>query len=254
MSLQPENILPDELFIDLDRSGPVPLYFQISTRIERAIREEKLPAGARLENEISLANRLGMSRPTIRRAIQELVDKGLLVRRRGIGTQVVHGKVTRNVELTSLYDDLERSGQKPVTKVLSTEIGKADAQVAEHLNVPVGSPVLHIKRLRSADGVPISVLENYLPEDFTDLDLGQLSKHGLYQMLRARGVTIRVAKQHIGARGASANESELLDVSRGGAVLTMERTAFDQSGKAVEWGTHCYRPDLYSFEVTLVDR
>lgn len=254
MSLQPESILPDELFIDLDRSGPVPLYFQISRRIEQAIHEEKLPAGSRLENEISLANRLGMSRPTIRRAIQELVDKGLLVRRRGIGTQVVHGKVTRNVELTSLYEDLERAGQKPVTKVLSTEIGKADAQVAEQLNVPVGSPVLHIKRLRSADGVPISILENYLPEEFTDLDLGQLSKHGLYQMMRARGVTIRVAKQRIGARAASATESELLDVSRGGAVLTMERTAFDQSGKAVEWGTHCYRPDLYSFEVTLVDR
>lgn len=254
MSLQPESILPDELFIDLDRSGPVPLYFQISTRIEAAIREERLPAGSRLENEISLANRLGMSRPTIRRAIQELVDKGLLVRRRGIGTQVVHGKVTRNVELTSLFEDLERAGQKPVTKLLSAEIGKADAAVADHLGVAAGSPVLHIKRLRSADGVPISILENYLPEEFTDLDLGQLSRHGLYQMLRARGVTIRVAKQRIGARAANATESELLDVSRGGPLLSMERTAFDQSGRAIEWGTHCYRPDLYSFEVTLVDR
>lgn len=254
MSLQPESILPDELFIDLDRSGPVPLYFQISTRIEAAIREERLPAGSRLENEISLANRLGMSRPTIRRAIQELVDKGLLVRRRGIGTQVVHGKVTRNVELTSLFEDLERAGQKPVTKLLSAEIGKADAAVADHLGVATGSPVLHIKRLRSADGVPISILENYLPEEFTDLDLGQLSRHGLYQMLRARGVTIRVAKQRIGARAANAIESELLDVSRGGPLLSMERTAFDQSGRAIEWGTHCYRPDLYSFEVTLVDR
>lgn len=254
MSLQAESILPDELFIDLDRSGPVPLYFQISTRIEKAIRDEQLPAGARLENEISLANRLGMSRPTIRRAIQELVDKGLLVRRRGIGTQVVHGKVTRNVELTSLFEDLERAGQKPVTKLLSAEIGKADHASAEHLGVKVGSPVLHIKRLRSADGVPISILENTLPEEFTDLDLGQLSRHGLYQMLRSRGVTIRVAKQRIGARSASAAEAELLDVSKGGSLLTMERTAFDQSGRAIEWGTHVYRPDLYSFEVTLVDR
>lgn len=254
MSLQQERILPDELFIDLDRSGPVPLYFQISSRIEKAIRDEHLPAGSRLENEISLANRLGMSRPTIRRAIQELVDKGLLVRRRGIGTQVVHGKVTRNVELTSLFEDLERAGQKPLTKLLSTEIGKADSAVAEHLGVAAGSPVLHIKRLRSADGVAISIMENYLPEEFTDLDLGQLSRHGLYQMLRARGINIRVAKQRIGARAASANEAELLNLTKGGALLTMERTAFDQSGRAIEWGTHCYRPDLYSFEVTLVDR
>lgn len=254
MSIQPESILPDELFIDLDRSGPVPLYFQISTRIEQAIHDETLPAGSRLENEISLANRLGLSRPTIRRAIQELVDKGLLVRRRGIGTQVVHGKVTRNVELTSLYEDLERSGQKPETKLLSSEIMKADSHVAEHLGVPVGSPVLHIKRLRSSDGVPISILENYLPEELTDVDLGQLSRHGLYQILRTRGVTIRVAKQRIGARAANATESQLLDLSRGGALLSMERTAYDQSGKAIEWGTHCYRPDLYSFEVTLVEK
>lgn len=254
MSLQPESILPDELFLDLDRSGPVPLYFQILTRIEQAILDERLPAGSRLENEISLANRLGISRPTIRRAIQELVDKGLLVRRRGIGTQVVHGKVTRNVELTSLFEDLERSGQKPSTKLLSTEIGKADAHIAELLTVPLGSPVLHIRRLRSADGVAISILENTLPEEFADLDLGLLSKHGLYQLLRTRGVNIRVAKQRIGARAANASEAELLDLSRGGPLLTMERTAFDQSGRAVEWGTHCYRPDLYSFEVTLVDR
>lgn len=248
------HTLPADLFIDLDRSGPVPLYFQISSRIEGAIHDGTLPPGSRLENEVALGNRLGLSRPTIRRAIQELVDKGLLVRRRGIGTQVVHGKVSRSVELTSLYEDLERSGQKPETRVLSMEIGEADDRAAEELGVDVGSPVLHIKRLRSAGGVPIAILDNVLPADFTDLDLGDLSKHGLYQLLRARGVTMRVAKQRIGAREATGQEAGLLDVPKGSAVLTMSRTAFDSSGRAVEWGQHCYRPDLYSFEMTLVER
>lgn len=254
MSLQKESLLPEEIFMDLDRSGPVPLYFQVSNRIEKAIFDETLQPGARLENEISLANRLGLSRPTIRRAIQELVDKGLLVRRRGIGTQVVHGKVTRSVELTSLYEDLERAGKKPLTKVLFTEIGKATSEIAEHLGVKLGAPVLHIRRLRLSDGVPISILENYLPEEFTDLDLGLLSRHGLYQLLSARGSKIRIAKQSIGARPSTSDEGELLNVSKGVPLLTMERTAFDQSGRAVEWGIHCYRADLYSFEVTLVDR
>ncbi|WP_353816596.1 GntR family transcriptional regulator [Agromyces sp. SYSU T00266] len=251
---EPNQSLPVDLFIDLDRSGPVPLYFQISSRIEQAIHDGTLPPGSRLENEVALGNRLGLSRPTIRRAIQELVDKGLLVRRRGIGTQVVHGKVSRGVELTSLYEDLERSGQKPDTRVLSTEIGEADERMAEELGVEVGSPVLHIKRLRSAGGVPIAILDNVLPSDFTDIDLGDLSKHGLYQLLRARGVTMRVAKQRIGARDATAHEAGLLDIPKGSAVLTMSRTAFDNSGRAVEWGQHCYRPDLYSFEMTLVER
>ena len=83
-----ETHWPDDLFADLDRSGPVPLYYQVSTRLEGAIHDGTIPAGARLENEIAIGQRLGLSRPTVRRAIQELVDKGLLVRRRGIGTQV----------------------------------------------------------------------------------------------------------------------------------------------------------------------
>ena len=249
-----EKTLPLSVFVDLDRSGPVPLYYQIAQRLEVAIRNEMLPAGSRLENEVALAQRLGLSRPTIRRAIQELVDKGLLVRRRGIGTQVVHGRVTRNVELTSLYDDLKRSHQEPTTIVLSSERGKAEAETAELLGIDTGSPVLHLVRLRSADGVPLAVLDNVLPQEFLDLSIDDLSHYGLYQMLRTRGVTMRVAKQRIGARAASQREAELLDIAKGGPLLTMSRTAFDNSGKAIELGRHLYRPDLYSFEITLVDR
>ena len=111
-----------ELFVDLDRSSPVPLYFQVAQQIERAISEGDLAPGDRLDNEISLAEQFGLSRPTMRRAIQELVDKGLLVRKRGVGTQVVHGQVTRPVELTSLFDDLTHHHQTPTTQVLINEI------------------------------------------------------------------------------------------------------------------------------------
>jgi DNA-binding GntR family transcriptional regulator len=254
MVLKEVQALPTDLFLNLDRSGPVPLYYQVSKRLEDAIHEGTLPAGARLENELALGVRLGVSRPTIRRAIQELVDKGLLVRRRGIGTQVVHGAIKRNVELTSLFEDLVRSGQKPRTTLLSSQVGKADEVASEALEVAVGSPVLHIVRLRFADGVPLAVMDNVLPEALIDLDVAALSDYGLYQVLGARGVNMRVAKQRIGARSATAQESDLLNLPRGGAVLTMSRTSFDNSGRAVEFGQHCYRPDLYSFEVTLVDR
>jgi DNA-binding GntR family transcriptional regulator len=254
MMPQDEQLLPPDFFLGLDRSGPVPLYYQVSNLLEEAIHDETLPAGARLENEVALSARLGLSRPTIRRAIQELVDKGLLVRRRGIGTQVVHGRVTRNVELTSLYEDLERTGQKPETLLLSSSVEGADEKTAEALGVEVGSPTLHLARMRSADGVPLAILDNVLPEPFVDLDMDALEKHGLYQLLRGRGVTMRVAKQRIGARSATASEARLLDLPKSAAVLTMGRTAFDNSGRAVEHGQHCYRPDLYSFEITLVER
>ena len=247
------TLLPEDLFLDIDRTSAIPLYFQLATRIEKAIVDGQLAPGARLENEVTLGQRLNMSRPTIRRAMQELVNKGLLVRRRGIGTQVVHGPVTRKVELTSLYDDLHRSGQHPATQLLSHEIRPADDVVADRLSVAEGASVLHLRRLRLSDGVPLAVMENYLPEEYADLTADALASRGLYQLLRARGTQIRVAQQRIGARAATAEESRLLEIKRNGPVLTMDRTAYDTFGKAVEYGHHCYRPDHYSFEITLVD-
>ena len=247
-----ETVWPDELFVDLDRTGPMPLYFQVSSRLEAAIRSGDIPPGARLENEIAIGQRLGLSRPTVRRAIQELVDKGLLVRRRGIGTQVVQGQVTRQVELTSLYEDLQTAHHEPGTRVLSHEIVQATDTIASGLGVRAGDDVVYIRRQRSTDGIPVAVLENYLPAEFRDITTEQLEQRGLYQLLRARGVAIQIAKQKIGARRVHGDESELLDIEKGSPVLTMERIAFDNSGRAIEFGQHCYRPDMYSFETTLV--
>ena len=243
---------PEELFYDLDRTGPMPLYYQVSSRLETAIHDGTIPQGARLENELAIAQRLGLSRPTIRRAIQELVDKGMLVRRRGIGTQVVQGQVTRQVALTSLYEDLEDSNHVPGTHILVHEIIPATELISSRLSVELGSPILHVRRVRSSDNVPVAILENYLPTEFIDISREQLEQRGLYQIVRNRGITIRIAKQTIGARSATGNESELLGIAKNGPVLTMDRVAFDNGGRAIEFGHHCYRPDLYSFETTLV--
>ncbi len=243
-----------DLFVDLDRSSPVPLYFQVARQIEQAIEGGRLPPGSRLDNEIHLADQLGLSRPTMRRAIQQLVDKGLLVRKRGVGTQVVHGQVTRPVELTSLHDDLVQSGQQPSTQVLLHEMSGADDDVAGSLAVSPGTPLLHIRRLRMSGGEPLAVLENWLPAPFTDLSVEALTERGMYQLLRSRGVGMRVARQRIGARRGSSEECSLLDERRGSPLLTMERTTHDDSGRVVEYGRHVYRASRYAFEVTLVDR
>jgi GntR family transcriptional regulator len=242
----------DEVFADLDRNGPVPLWFQIATRLQKVIASGELPAGARLENEISIGQRLGLSRPTIRRAIQELVDKGLVVRRRGIGTQVVQGAVSRPVELTSLYEDMQRGHLSPVTEVLEHETVPAPEHVAQQLGVAEGDDVVRLRRPRSTGDVPVAVMENYLPVDVADFSTEDLTEHGLYELMRKRHVTIKVAQQRIGARRVHAEEARLLDLEKGAPVLTMERTAFDASGRAVEYGHHCYRPDMYTFETRLV--
>ncbi|GII03373.1 GntR family transcriptional regulator [Planobispora takensis] len=242
------------LAIDLDRSSPVPLYFQVAEQISEAIRRGDLPPGSRLDNEILLADRLGLSRPTIRQAIQYLVDKGLLVRKRGVGTQVVHGQVKRSVELTSLYDDLRRAGQEPATRVLSLESLPAEEEIAAVLGVPPGTEVLRMERLRYAGGEPLALLHNWLPSGLAPLAAESLQERGLYELLRSAGVRMRVANQRIGARAAGATEARLLDERRGAPLLTMVRTTYDDQGRAVEHGSHVYRASHYSLEVTLIER
>jgi len=236
------------------RTQSFPLWVRLAAGLEDAIASGSLPPGARLESEVSMSERLSLSRPTVRRAIQELVDKGLLVRRRGVGTQVVHGSVARQIDLTSLYDDLQRSGRVPSTRVLDVTLAQATPQIAEQLGLTPPARVLKIRRVRFADAAPIAVLENYLPEAFADITAETLSNQGLYHELWARGVSLRVARQRIGARRATVDEGHLLDIGRGAPVLTVDRTAYAADGAAVEYGHHCYRPDLYGFEMTLVDR
>jgi len=236
----------------LDRTSPVPLYFQVAQQMEQAIESGTLPPGSRLNNEIQLADSLGLSRPTMRRAIQYLVDKGLLVRKRGVGTQVVHAKMKRPIQLTSLYDDLASAQQGPTTRVLSNLVEPATDTVAHVLRVPEGSPVIRLKRLRFACGEPLALMRNHLPEGIADLTTPALEARGLYQQLRAAGINLRIASQSIGARAATAEEAKLLDEPRRAPLLTMVRTTLDDNGRTVEYGDHVYRASVYAFELTLL--
>ncbi|MFI9168402.1 GntR family transcriptional regulator [Streptomyces lincolnensis] len=242
------------LDLRVDRSSPVPLYFQLSQQLEAAIEHGALTPGSLLGNEIELAARLGLSRPTVRQAIQSLVDKGLLVRRRGVGTQVVHSQVKRPLELSSLYDDLEAAGQRPATNVLVNTVVPAPAEIAAALGVAEDSDVHRVERLRLAHGEPMAHLCNYLPPGLLDLDTEQLRSTGLYRMMRAAGITLHSARQSIGARAATAAEAERLAEQEGAPLLTMQRTTYDDTGRAVEYGTHTYRPTRYSFEFQLLVR
>ncbi|MEV8565526.1 GntR family transcriptional regulator [Streptomyces sp. NPDC051322] len=238
--------------ITIDRNSPVPLYFQFAQQLQHLIEIGDLPPGTRLNNEIAMADQFGLSRPTMRQAMQHLVDKGLLARKRGVGTEVVTNRIRRQVEFTSLYEDLEREARHPRTKVLSIDTMPAEEGVAAALCVKAGGPVLAIERLRFADDQPIALMRNYLPADLTELTAEALADGGLYQLLRQSGIRLSTAEQTIGARRATAAEAKLLEESRGATLLTMTRTAYDGSGKPVEYGSHVYRASRYSFEMTVV--
>ena len=237
----------------IDRGSPVPLYHQLAEQLSSAIREGQLEPGDPFENELAMCERLGLSRPTVRRAIQEMVDQGLLVRRRGVGTTVANRKVHRRFELSSLFDELQRAGRAPHTTVLELERVQ-EPRAATALDLPENTELLSILRLRLVEDKPLALLHNWLPREYFDLTRDELEATGLYDALRTRGAKPVVARQSIGARMPTPAERRHLNLRGGQPVLTMTRMAFDVSGKAVEFGDHSYRAEDYALDMVVDER
>ena len=246
----PDSTLPFALDITIDRESKTPLHTQISEPLASLILDGTLPAGTRLEDELSMAKRLEVSRPTARQALQHLVDRGLVKRRRGVGTIVSPMHVHRPMQLTSLLSDLSAAGHTTSTTVLDYTEHEADAEDAEHLEVEEGTAVISCTRIRCADGEPIAVLSNLVPASIAPT-LEELEAGGLYDLLRAQDIIPTTAKQVIGARNATTREADLLNERRRAALLTATRTTYDQSGRVIEYGQHIYRASRYTFETSL---
>ncbi len=242
-----------ELDITLERNSPVPLYYQLAQSIEHAINTGTLAPGDRLENELAMTSRLGLSRPTARQAIQELVKKGLLVRKRGVGTQVVRSQFRRDERLSSLNEDLAQAGRTPSTRLLEFSIGRLDQEVRDAIDLAevTEGTFTKIRRVRFADDVPLAVLTNYLPAHI-ELDQTELADKGLYACLRSLGINLKIAHQRISARLMTGDEAVLLDQEPPAACLTVDRLAYDDVGQFVEFGRHVYHAAHYSIQSSLV--
>ena len=243
--------MAQQIQVSIDRNSPVPLYHQLAEQLAAAVDTGVLKPGDAFENELSLADRLDLSRPTVRRAIVELVTRGLLVRRRGIGTTVANEVIHRRNELTSLYDDLRRGGREPLTEVLDFNTTIVDARAAQVLGLDPETKLVYLERLRSVQEGPMAILRNWLAPSWADLPLEDLTSQGLYNVLRRRGAIAAVAHQTIGARRAEPDERKLLQLDKNDPVLTMTRRAYNSAGNPVEFGDHCYRSDRYVFDITV---
>jgi GntR family transcriptional regulator len=245
-----------DLEITLNRVSPVPLYHQLARQLVAAIETGVLPKGSFLDNELDLADRWQVSRPTVRRAIQDLVDAGMLVRRRGVGTQVVNDQVRRPFKLSSLFDDLAAIGRQPVTTVVRLERVHADVAIADALALAPGTALVHIERLRATGPTvpPLAILRNWLLVDVAGtITTDELQRRGLYGLLRDRGVRPHSALQRLGAVGAPAADAALLHLPVGAPLVTMRRVMQDDTGRVVELGDHRYDAAHYSVELNVIE-
>src|SRR5262245_28670201 len=220
--------------------------------IERYLRTlvEAASPGDPLPSEAELCERFSVSRMTVRQALQELTNDGLVERRRGQGTFVAHRPVHRRPGVfLSFTEEMNRRGVHATSRLLTAGMDDPRRPEALDLGLAPDSQVVRIVRVRLADGVPVALEDAaLLPElrDVLDEDLGRGSLHSA---LEKRGVVATRATGTITARLARSSETALLDLAPQSALLVELRILFDQTGRVFERTETCYVADRYVIDV-----
>ena len=235
-----------------DETGAGPLYLQLQRRLSQAMAEGRLKPGDSLPPERDMATMTGLSRVTVRKAVQALVADGMLVQRRGSGTFVA-AKVERLEQalslLTSFTEDMARRGKSVESVWLSRAIHSPAPEEVMALGLGAGDRVARIERVRRSDGVPLAIERASLP--LSVLPDPMLVETSLYAVLQERGLRPVRAVQRISAANVGARDAEMLGVAPGVAGLRIERIGYLASGRVVEFTRSLYRGDAYDFAVEL---
>lgn len=229
-----------------------PRYVQLRQRLEEAINTQVLPPNASLPPERDLAEITGLSRVTVRKAIQELVQKGIVEQRQGSGTFVREPAARLEQSLTQLSsftEDMKQRGMGTTSKWLERGIFLATPQEVEILGLNSGDQVARIYRLREAGGQPMALEQATLPLDILPNPIEVTSS--LYEVLEKTGRRPVRAIQKITAINLQAREAELLDLPEGAAGLSIQRRSFHADGRVVELTRSLYRGDTYDFVAEL---
>jgi GntR family transcriptional regulator len=216
---------------------------------------EELPVGAALPGERVLAPRFGVSRMTLRSAIDELVRRGMLQRRRGSRTEVVsHRDVAAPpLRMVSFAQDMRSRGLTPSSRTLSLRTAPAGPRIARRLAVSPETPVHTALRLRLADDVPMALETLHVPAPLLPrLDPRELEEIGLYALLTQAGVTPVGGTQSVEPTVLEAEEARLLEVPLHAPAFLFERSAHDAADRPVEFVRSLFRGDRYTLVAELV--
>jgi GntR family transcriptional regulator len=238
----------------LDRRSPVPLHSQLTSEIDHRIESGQWAPDAQVPSERELCEQFGVSRITVRQALHQLVVDRKLVRVHGRGTFVASAPVkTELLPLTSFSEDMAARGQRPGAQILRFELTVPSMAVSQALRLSGGEEVFVLKRLRLANGRPMSLETAYLPEQLCRA-LSKLNMEGrsLYETLRERcGLTPFRALQQWQAVPCPAAEARILGIRASSPVLQIQRTTSDADGRTFEYVESFMRGDRYVFQAEL---
>jgi len=231
------------------------LYARVETVLAGEITDGDLRVGDQLPTEDRLIARFGVSRITVRRAIQNLVSRGLVEIRRGKGTFVAAPKITQDLkELSGFVEDMHALGHKPTARVIGKEIVAANATVARQLALTRGEHVVRIRRVRLANGVPLSFDETYLPLEIgKKIITNNLKLEPIFSLLeRKYDVPLIEAEYKLDAVAAENEVARALKVKPQSPIFRIERTSYSTGSRPVDYETLYYRGDLVRFVTRLV--
>jgi GntR family transcriptional regulator len=214
-----------------------PQYYRIYQKIRRQIQDREYPVGTYLPTESELGIMWGVSRTTVRRAIELLTNDGFVYARPGCGTEVIDFEATQKLQyITSFSETLVEQGFEVGYRNVSLQTLPAPAHVASDLNVDEGSSVIRVHRTALANGKPIAIMVNYLvPSLFPGIEDKAANIRSLYAFLESEyNVIIEAATDFISAISASKAEAEELSIEEGDALLLVRRITFSK-GNRIEW-------------------
>ena len=238
----------------LDKSSPLPLYFQLKELLREKIASGEWQPGDMVPSERELSEQYHISRMTARQALRELATEGLLRREPGRGTFVAAPKIEHGLSrLTGFTEDMLARGLQPGAKVIRLALISPPLRVARALQITPDRKIVLLERLRLAGGEPVALESSHLYFNGVSALLNEdFENHSLYHILSEKyHITPARAVQKIGADLCSRREQELLQIAEGAPVLRNKRITYDQWGRPFEYTESAYRGDRYVFQAEL---
>ena len=233
----------------LEKKSQSPLYQQLMLRLKNDIIAGVYPAGARIPSEQLLCETYGVSRVTVRKAMLDLVQEGMLVRRQGKGTFVADERLQRDLaHITSFTNACAATGHTAATRVIEIKRAPAHAEDVESLSLKDGDEVIEIVRLRLCDDEPVTLEVNHFPTSLSFLESEPLTG-SLYEQLRAHGLIPSHAVHDISLGHATPLVSKYLGTAVGEALLLLDETVLDQHEQPLHTSRQWIRGDKFTFRI-----
>ena len=216
----------------------------------KAYIQENMKTNQKILSEREIAQRLSISRYTVRKALDELEKKGYIYKVHGKGTFVSEKSVpTALNEIYSFTEQMEQLGKKPKMELLEFKVFTPNQELASKLHVATQDKVIKLKYLRTADDVPMMIEETYLPySKFPTLTVDALSKNSLYSIMKTEfNQSIHVVSESMRASLISSNEAKLLKIEDGSPCLNVRRTSFNKLNEPIEFTSCIARGDQFVY-------